>query len=57
MIYLVCAFLGGLLLTCGLVTAAAVLLDAHPEGARWVLSQAAAGTGAGLIAATRARRS
>lgn len=50
-----CAFAGGVLAACGVITAAAVLLGAHPESERWVLSQAAAGFGFGLVALSRVR--
>jgi hypothetical protein len=51
----ICALAGGVLAACGTITALAVVLGVHPEGSRWVLSQAAAGIGFGLIAATRVR--
>lgn len=50
-----CAFVGGVLASCGVVTAAAVILDVHPESYRWTLSQAATGVGVGLVALARVR--
>jgi hypothetical protein len=43
------------LAACGVITAAAVILGVHPEGERWVLSQAAAGIGVGFVALSRVR--
>lgn len=51
-----CAFFGGILATCGLINALAVLVGADPIDSRWNLSQAAAGLGIGLMAAARVRR-
>lgn len=51
----VCAFVGGVLAGCGLVTAAAVIVGVHPESYRWTLSQAASGVGVGLVALSRVR--
>lgn len=51
----VCAFVGGVLAACGVITAAAVILGVHPEGERWVLSQAAAGIGVGFVTLSRVR--
>ena len=51
----VCAFVGGVLAACGVITAVAVILGVHPEGGRWVLSQAAAGIGVGFVALSRVR--